>query len=267
MTIVRGNKLWTTLAILLLSAGFTLINASVSSAEVTTGMALKLKFLESIRSGRSKRGDMIRFAVVDDVKTSDGRILIPDGTKAFGTVTNSRSSGLLGRRGALDFSVDYTYSWDNKKVELTANKEKRGGGSQGATIAAGIIIAPIALLFRGSNISVQEGTELTAYLAEDIRPGSGTTYPGKGATYPVETRSRMQTLLDNMKNRRDGTPSYPGASAYTPSQSYKRVNMFNGDFFIGTIASENDEVYVMETKSGQIEINKAEVESMQTVKM
>jgi hypothetical protein len=240
---------------------------------------------------------MIRFAVVDDVKTSDGRILIPDGTKAFGTVTNSRSSGLLGRRGALDFSVDYTYSWDNKKVELTANKEKRGGGSQGATIAAGILIAPIALLFRGSNISVQEGTELTAYLAEDIRPGSGTTYPGKGATYPVETRSRMQTLLDNMKNRRDGTPSYPGASAYsgaqsnnqtpsnmgspsypgeqsypgaqsfTPSQSYKRVNMFNGDFFIGTIASENDEVYVMETKSGQIEINKADVESMQTVKM
>ena len=92
-----------TASFLFVLAAFLLGGFSALCAEMTTGMPIKLKLLETIRSGSSRRGDLIRFAVVDNVLTDDGKILIPKGAKAFGTVTNSRRAGMFGKRGITGF--------------------------------------------------------------------------------------------------------------------------------------------------------------------
>ena len=152
--------------------------------------------------------------------------------------------------GSLDFSVDYAYSWENKKVSLRAHKERRGGGSKGGTIAAGLLITPIAFLFKGSNISVAEGTELTAYIDDEINPGSPVNQIHSGRN------SKIQKLIAKMKNKQTAEPEAKGL---------KKVCMFNGDFYIGSIVSQDAHIYVLSTKSGEVNVRKADVESVQTV--
>jgi hypothetical protein len=139
-------------------------------------------------------------------------------------VTSSRGSGIFGKRGLLDIAIEYTNAVDGTKVPLRASKSRSGKGAGGATIAATVLLAPIALFAKGGNVTLKEGTEILAYVDDTIKIGSA---DGKPAVSPAPT---------------------------APSGPTKVLVLRNGDKITGHLEGLNDGVYTVITDNGTLKI-------------
>jgi len=81
----------------------------------------------------------------------------------------------MGRAGKLNISITYARLADQEKVALRATKETKGGGHvgaiTGAIVATSIVFFPAAPLFlfiHGKDITIPQGTEITAFVEGDM---------------------------------------------------------------------------------------------------
>lgn len=162
-------------------------NAANLSPETT----VKLVLLDRLRSGSSKKGDRVNLRVDEDVTDGSGNVLIRRGSAAYGTITASRGAKMFGRRGTLAFSVDYTTAVDGQRVPLRANSDKGGKSKGWLSVGGAIVLAPITVLMKGGNASIDSGTIVLAAvdsaltihaessaapsLGEGARPTTGST--------------------------------------------------------------------------------------------
>lgn len=138
------------------------------------GTPVKLRLSQTISSADAKTGQDVPFEVVEEVKVEDV-IVIPKGAVALGTVTNAMPKRRMGREGKLDIAISYTRLTDQEKCALRASKEGRGGGHvgamTGAMVGTAIVFFPAAPLFlfmHGKDITIPQGTEITAYVEGDM---------------------------------------------------------------------------------------------------
>ena len=114
------------------------------------------------------------FEVLEDVKVGDINI-IPKGSVAWGTVTEAQAKRRMARGGKLDINIDDVRLVDGEKAALRAVKEVKGGGHTGAMtagiVATSLVILPAApffLFMHGKDITIPQGTEITAYINGDF---------------------------------------------------------------------------------------------------
>jgi hypothetical protein len=138
------------------------------------GTPVKLRISETISSANAKVGEEIPFEVIEDVDV-DGVHVIPKGSTAIGTVTAAEPRKSMGRAGKLDISISYVRLHDQEKAALRAVKDEKGGGHvgamTGAMVATAIVFFPAAPLFlfiHGKDISIPQGTEITAFVQGDM---------------------------------------------------------------------------------------------------
>ncbi len=138
------------------------------------GTPLKLRLSQTISSADAKVGQEVPFEVVEELKV-DGVVVIPKGATAIGTVTEAQPKRRMGRGGKLNVSISYVRLADQERASLRAMKETRGGGHvgamTGAMVAAGIVFFPAAPLFlfmHGKDITIPQGTEVTAFVEGDM---------------------------------------------------------------------------------------------------
>lgn len=138
------------------------------------GTPVKLRLSETISSAEAKTGQEIPFEVVEEVKVDDA-IVLPKGTTAMGTVTEADHKKSMGRAGKLNISISYARLADNEKAALRATKDTKGGGHvgamTGAMVATAIVFFPAAPLFlfiHGKDITIPQGTEITAFVEGDM---------------------------------------------------------------------------------------------------
>ncbi len=81
----------------------------------------------------------------------------------------------MARGGKLDINIDNVRLADSEKAALRAVKEVKGGGHTGAMtagiVATGLIVwpaAPFFLFMHGKDITIPQGTEITAYINGDF---------------------------------------------------------------------------------------------------
>jgi hypothetical protein len=81
----------------------------------------------------------------------------------------------MGRAGKLDINISYGRLADQEKVALRATKDTKGGGHvgamTGAMVATAIVFFPAAPLFlfmHGKDITIPQGTEITAFVEGDM---------------------------------------------------------------------------------------------------
>jgi hypothetical protein len=96
----------------------------------------------------------------------------------------------MGRAGKLNIAISYARLKDQEKVALRAVKETKGGGHvgamTGAIVATSIVFFPAAPLFlfiHGKDISIPQGTEITAFVEGDMHlkmANFGATSPDPG---------------------------------------------------------------------------------------
>ena len=138
------------------------------------GTPVKLRLSETISSASAKVGQEIPFEVVEDVKV-DEVVVLPKGSTAIGTVTDCNAKKNMGRAGKLDISISYARLADQEKIALRAMQDNKGGGHvgamTGAMVATSIVFFPAAPLFlfmKGKDITIPQGTEITAFVEGDM---------------------------------------------------------------------------------------------------
>lgn len=156
------------------------------------GTAVKLKLAENLTSATAKAGQHVSFEVVEEVDVN-GVPVIAKGAQAVGTVTTAEPKRSMGRAGKLDVNIDSVRLIDGDKAMLSATRSEKGGSHTGAMtvgmVGAAIVFfpaAPLLLFVHGKDITIPQGTEITAFIAGDNKldmakftPGGA---PGAGAT-------------------------------------------------------------------------------------
>ncbi len=138
------------------------------------GTPVKLRLSQTISSADAKVGQEVPFEVVEDVQV-DSVTVLPKGATAIGTVTEAEPKRRMGRGGKLNVNISYGRLADQQKVALRAVKDSQGGGHvgamTGAIVATTIVFFPAAPLFlfmHGKDITIPQGTEITAFVDGDM---------------------------------------------------------------------------------------------------
>jgi hypothetical protein len=134
---------------------------------------VRLRLGRNLSSGTEKLNDKVDFEVLEAVKIGD-IVVIAQGSRAIGTVTEAKPKGRMGKAGKLNVNIDYVQLVSGEKAPLRAQNGGKGGNHTGAMtgaiVATSIIFFPAAPLFlfmKGKNINIPKGTEITAYIAAD----------------------------------------------------------------------------------------------------
>jgi hypothetical protein len=126
------------------------------------GTPIKLKFRQEVSSKTAQPNDSVDFEVAEDVRVNNV-LVIAKGANARGFVKEVRRPGMLGRKGKLDIAVKEVDLVSGERVSLRGNQES-GGGTAGGIIAVAAIINPLALLFKGKNVTYQAGAEVNVFV-------------------------------------------------------------------------------------------------------
>ncbi len=138
------------------------------------GTPVKLRLSQTLSSADAKVNQEVPFEVVEDIKVDDV-VVLPKGATAIGTVTEAEHKKNMGRAGKLNMSISYARLGDNEKVALRAVRDAKGtghvGAMTGAIVATSIVFFPAAPLFlfmHGKDITIPQGTEITAFVEGDM---------------------------------------------------------------------------------------------------
>lgn len=141
---------------------------------ILDGTPVKLRLTQSITSAEAKVGQEVPFEVMEDVKVDDV-VVLPKGALAIANVTEAQHKKSMGRAGKLNIAISYARLSDHEKVALRAVKETKGAGHvgamTGAIVATSIVFFPAAPLFlfiHGKDITIPQGTEITAFADGDM---------------------------------------------------------------------------------------------------
>jgi hypothetical protein len=155
------------------------------------GTPVKLRLSETISSSDAKVGQEVPFEVVEDISVDDV-VVLPKGATAIATVTEADHKKSMGRAGKLNISISYARLKDQEKAALRATKETKGGGHvgamTGAIVATAIVFFPAAPLFlfiHGKDISIPQGTEITAFVEGDMHLDMSKFAPAPMAAVPA----------------------------------------------------------------------------------
>jgi PEGA domain len=164
------------------------------------GTPVKLRLSQSISSADAKVGQEVPFEVVEEVKVDD-TIVLAKGATAIANVTEADHKKSMGRGGKLNVVISYARLADNEKVSLRAVKEAKGGGHvgamTGAMVATSIVFFPAAPLFlfiHGKDITIPQGTEITAFVEGDTHLDMarfGSPAPIQGATAAAPSQASL----------------------------------------------------------------------------
>jgi hypothetical protein len=131
------------------------------------GTDVILKFAQDLNSKTAQEDDRVNFELAEDLKVGDV-LVAKAGTKAVGTVTRAKKSGMFGKGGELNVRLEYLKVGD-LRVRLRGNKGKEGSDKTGTTVALTVLFGPIGLIKHGKNVEVKTGAPLKAFVDEDIR--------------------------------------------------------------------------------------------------
>jgi PEGA domain len=139
------------------------------------GTAVTLRLGRTLSSAEAHAGDRVDFKVAEEVSINRIVVILRD-SPASGTVITAHKKRRMGRAGKLDVSIDSVQLADGEKVTLRAVKESQGGSHTGimagGMVATSLIVwpvAPVFLLMHGKDVTIPEGTEVTAYISGDVK--------------------------------------------------------------------------------------------------
>lgn len=146
---------------------------STASTTLNDGTPVKLRLSDTISSATAKQGQEVPFEVMEDIQVG-GVTVLAKGSTAMGVVTEAEPRRSMGRAGKLNMTISYARLKDNEKVALRASSDNKGGSHTGAMagamVATSLIIwpaAPFFLMMKGKDITIPQGTEITAFIDGD----------------------------------------------------------------------------------------------------
>jgi len=134
------------------------------------GTKVPLTLGRELSSGTEVAGNRVDFEVSEEINVQ-GVLVIPKGSKAYGTIVEAQGRRRLGRAGRLNVRIDEVRLGDGERAKLRAVQEAKGKGRQavmtGALIASGVLFfpaAPMFLFIRGKDVVIAKAAPVTAYV-------------------------------------------------------------------------------------------------------
>jgi hypothetical protein len=122
----------------------------------------------SVSSKKLKKGDSFAIEIIADVM-HQGYVVMPRGTKGQATITKRSGTGVFGRSGKLEYSVDWIELADGRKL-LVNGKFDQDGKQNLTALAGGMFLAGLVggLLVTGRSAEVPAGHILYVRTAEGV---------------------------------------------------------------------------------------------------
>jgi hypothetical protein len=154
------------------NVAFILLSVLSCSAQgvLPEGTKLRVRLDQNISSATAEEGQTVELSVTDALKVGD-TIVIPEGARVTGTITQAQEKRRMGRAGKLDFSIDRVKSADNQWIPLRYTVTKKSGQSHAVstgilTAGAAVVFwpaAPVFLLRKGNDITINRGTAFDVF--------------------------------------------------------------------------------------------------------
>jgi PEGA domain len=192
--------------------------AQTVPATLQDGTPIKLRLGRNLSSADAHTGDTVDFEVLEEVRVNN-IVVIPRGATALATITNAEAKRRMGRAGKLDVNIDSVRLADGEKVPLRGVRNTSGGGHTGAMTGAMVATslvawpaAPLFLLMHGKDVTIPEGTQITAYINGDI-PIELSRFSGRGLTASGSPAMQQANLVRTVgaTSSANITSSVPGA--------------------------------------------------------
>ncbi len=141
--------------------------STASGVQIKEGTPVIIRTEEEMISGRIPKGTTIIFRVEKDVIDSDGQVLIPQDSAAYGEVLESRSHGMFGRPGKLDFKLESVNGAGGASIPIRAVRSSVAKDKGALVVVGGALLSVFFVFFRGNNVEIPKGTVFTAYVNND----------------------------------------------------------------------------------------------------
>ncbi len=175
--------------------------SSLGIAQVTIpdGTKLRVRLDQPLSSGHAEVGQTIELTVAEAVKIGSA-VVIGEGARVTGTITEAVPKRRMGRAGKLDFSIDRVAAADGQWVPIRYTIQKKAGQSHGVRtgiITAGVAVAfwpaaPVVLLMKGKDVTINKGvsfdvfTDTAHIVALPAVPGDSAKQQAVAAAPPLE---------------------------------------------------------------------------------
>ena len=151
---------------------FVLLSVWTCSAQIVLpeGTKVRVRLDQHISSATAVENQTVELSVTDAILVGDS-VVIPEGARATGTITQAQEKRRLGRAGKLDFSIDRVKTMDNQWIPLRYSVTKKSGQSHAVStgiLTAGVAAvfwpaAPVFLLRKGADITINRGTAFDVF--------------------------------------------------------------------------------------------------------
>ena len=112
-------------------------------------------------------GDIVNLEATEPVMV-DGVMLVEPGAKVVGKVLDAVKNKSMGRKGKLDFSIDFVRAKDGQNIPLSSNIKQGGKDEVVGVVAAAVIVSPLALFIKGKAAVIEKGTEFSVYVSKSV---------------------------------------------------------------------------------------------------
>jgi hypothetical protein len=145
-----------------------LVPSIIAQKTIQEGTVIRVRLLETLDSRTANTGEMVALEVADPLMI-DGVIVIEPGAKVTGKVIESVKNKSLGRKGKLDFSIDFVKAKDGQNIPLSSNIKEGGKDAVVGVVAAAAFINPLALFIKGKAATINKGTEFNCYISRTVK--------------------------------------------------------------------------------------------------
>ena len=135
------------------------------TAVLREGTPVQLAFVQSLSSKAAAQGAPVSFTLVSDIRIG-GLTVAKAGSKVFGHTISVKRAAAPGKSGELRIQLDYLAA-GNERVKLSGSRDRQGA-SDIQYSRPYHLKWPMGLLRTGDDVEINQGTTLTAFVAEDI---------------------------------------------------------------------------------------------------
>jgi hypothetical protein len=133
---------------------------------IPDGTPVHLYLMDDLTSKKAKKGDAVSFKVREGIRVG-GAEIIPAGSPVIGRIVGVGHSSFAGHSGKLGLAIEYVVAANGTKIPLRGEATLKGGSNGAVTAAATVYWGPPALLMRGWDAEIHQGTLLNAYVNGD----------------------------------------------------------------------------------------------------
>lgn len=167
------------------ACAFLTILSCCAQVTVPEGTKIRVRLDQTISSATAEEGQTVELTVTDAMKVGDV-VVFPEGARVTGTITEAHEKRRMGRSGKLDFSIDRVKALDNQWIPLRYTVTKKSGESHAVrtgvlTAGAAVVFwpaAPVFLLMKGKDITINKGVTFDVYTDSDHIVSTIASAPG-----------------------------------------------------------------------------------------